>query len=156
VRPGSVQGINWIDVFALPLFIDPKPGEHPFFYATKEASHMWKLLDRSKGNVFGFEVGGEITVEEVEQGAALMEKAIQEYGKVSWLVVWKTTHYASLKAMYEDASYLLKNIKNFDRMAIVGDKKWEEILVKADSLVYGEKYFDISQLDEAWDYVEGK
>ena len=116
---------------------------------------MWKLLDRSKGSVFGFEVEGKITAAEVEAGAAMMEKAIQKYGKISWLVVWKTTHYTSCQAMYEDASWLLKNVKHFDRMAIVGDKKWEEMLVKADSLVYGEKYFDISQLQEAWQYIEG-
>lgn len=117
---------------------------------------MWKVLDRSHDNVLGFEVEGKVTAEEVEQAAAVADKAIQEHGKISWLLVWKTTHYASLKAFYEDTSWLLKNIKNFDRMAIVGDKKWEEILVKADGLVYGEKYFDISQLDEAWDYVEGE
>ena len=40
-------------------------------------------------------------------------------------------------------------------MAVVGDKKWEELLIKADSLVFGEKYYDISQLDDAWEYVEG-
>ncbi len=40
-------------------------------------------------------------------------------------------------------------------MAIVGDKTWEEIIIKADDLVLGEKYFDISQLDEAWEWVEG-
>jgi len=40
-------------------------------------------------------------------------------------------------------------------MAIVGDKKWQEMLVKADSLVFGEKYFDIAQLEEAWQYIEG-
>ena len=116
---------------------------------------MWKLLERSKGNVFGFEIEGKVTAEEVEEAAAMMEKAIQEHGKISWLVVWKTTHYTSLKAMYNDASWLLKNVKHFDRMAIVGDKKWEEMLVKADSLFFGEKYFDISQLAEAWQYIEG-
>ena len=115
---------------------------------------MWKLLERSKGNVFGFEVGGKITEDEVKEAAVMMEAAIKEYGKVSWLVVWKTTHYASLKAMYEDTSWLLEHVKDFERMAIVGDKKWEEMLVKADSLVFGEKYFDISQLEDAWKYVE--
>ena len=116
---------------------------------------MLKMLDRSKGNVFGFEVEGKITAAEIEAGAAMMDKVIQEYGKISWLMVWKTTQYPSCKAMYEDASWLLKNMKHFDRMAIVGDKKWEEMLVKADGLVFGEKYFDISQLEEAWQYIEG-
>ena len=40
-------------------------------------------------------------------------------------------------------------------MAIVGDKTWEDIIIKADGLVFGEKDFDISQLDEAWEWLEG-
>jgi len=39
---------------------------------------MWKMLDRSKGSVFGFEVEGKITAAEIEVGAAMMDKAIQE------------------------------------------------------------------------------
>jgi hypothetical protein len=56
--------------------------------------------------------------------------------------------------MYEDVKFLLKNLKHFDKMAVVGDKHWLEILIKADGLIFGEKYFDISELEAAWKYVE--
>jgi len=116
---------------------------------------MIELLERSKGNVFGWEMTGKLTAEEIEKAAASADERIKKYGKISWLVVMKGFKYASLKAMYKDTKWLMENLKHFDRMAIVGDKTWEEIIVKADGLVFGEKYFDISQLDEAWEWVEG-
>ncbi len=115
---------------------------------------MLKLLERSKGNVLGFEATGEISVDDIEGVETIAEKTIAEYGKFSWLMVMETTRYISLKALYEDMMWLIKNLRHFDKMAIVGDKKWEELLIKADGLVFGEKYFDISQLEEAWEYVE--
>lgn len=116
---------------------------------------MIKILERSKGNVFGFEATGEISESDVRGVASQLDEAIKTYEKINWLFVMKTVKYTSLRAMYEDMMWLLKNIKHFDRMAVVGDKKWEELLIKADSLVFGEKYYDISQLDDAWEYVEG-
>lgn len=116
---------------------------------------MIKILERSKGNVFGFETSGEISESDVESVAAKLDEAIEKYGKISWLIVLKTTKYTGLRAMYEDMKWVTKNVRHFDRMAVVGDRKWEELLVKADGFVFGEKYFDISQLDDAWEYVEG-
>lgn len=116
---------------------------------------MITLLERSKGNVLGFEATGKISPEDIESVAGIADKAIAEYGKISWLMMMETARYTSLRAMYEDMMWLVKNLKHFDKMAVVGDKKWEELLVKADGLVFGEKYFDVSQLEEAWSYVEG-
>jgi hypothetical protein len=116
---------------------------------------MIKILERSKGNVFGFEATEGISESDVRDVASQLDEAIKIYGKINWLFVMKTVKYTSLRAMYEDMMWLLKNLKHFDRMAVVGDKKWEELLIKADGLVFGEKYYDISQIDDAWEYVEG-
>ncbi len=75
--------------------------------------------------------------------------------KINWLVVMETAKCTSLRSMYEDMSWLLKYLKHVNKIAVVGDKKWEDLLIKSDGLVFREKYFDASQLDEAWEYVEG-
>ncbi len=116
---------------------------------------MIKILEKSKGNVLGFYVTGEISPEDIESVEVVADKAIAEHGKINWLMRMETTRYTSLRAMYEDMMWLLKNLKHFDKMAIVSDKKWEELLIKTDGLVFGEKYFDVSQLEEAWKYIEG-
>ena len=117
---------------------------------------MLTILERSRGNVMGIESSGTITLDEMRIVEKELDKAIEEYGKISWLYIIRSMKYENLRVMYEDMMWLLKNLKNFDRMAVVGDKKWEELLINADGLVFGEKYFDISRLEEAWAYVEGK
>ena len=84
-----------------------------------------------------------------------LDELIERYGKISWLFVIKTGRYKTARAFYEDISWLLRNLKHFDRMAVVGETKTEEMLVKADGLLFGEKYFDISAIDNAWNYIEG-
>jgi len=44
---------------------------------------------------------------------------------------------SSFKAMWEDDIYALKHIKYCGKVAIVGDSKIEELMVKADNLVFG-------------------
>ena len=115
---------------------------------------MIKALERSKGNVFGFEVSGEITVEDIRRVTDVLDKAIEKYGKINWLFVFKTIKYHSPRAFYEDIMWVMKHLKYFDRMAVVGDTMLGEVLAKVDALAFGEKYFDISQLEDAWRYVE--
>jgi len=50
--------------------------------------------------------------------------------------------------MWSDGVYAMKHIKNCGRIAIVGDSKFEEFLIKTDNAVFGsekagriEKYF---------------
>lgn len=116
---------------------------------------MLRMLARSKGNVFGLETSGMITAADIEGVTPVLDEAIRQYGRINWLMVMRNPPVATVRAMYADMMWLLKNLKHFDRMAVVGDRKWEELLVKADGLVFGEKYFDISELEKAWTYVEG-
>jgi len=117
---------------------------------------MLTILNRSHENVIGIEASEIITESDIEGIVPHFDALIKKYGKINWLIIIKTSRYATLRAMYEDMMWLIKNLKHFDRMAIVGDKKWEELLIKADDLIFGERYFDVSQMSEAWDYVEGK
>jgi hypothetical protein len=116
---------------------------------------MIKILDRSKGNVFGLEVTGKITAEDIEKVAAQLKESIDKYGKINWVFIFRDFKGATIKGIYEDIKFALGNLKHFDKMAVVGDKLWLELLIKADGLIFGEKYFDISKLEDAWKYIEG-
>ena len=117
---------------------------------------MIKILERSSGNVIGYQAIGKITEEDMQSIIKYTDDVIAKHGKISWLYIMADFKGGTLRAMYEDIVWLFKNLKHFDRMAVVGNKKWHELMIKADGLVFGEKYFDISQLEEAWKYVEGK
>lgn len=116
---------------------------------------MVKLLERSKGNVFGFEVSGEISEFDFRDTTAKLDEAIKKYGIISWLFVMKNNKYSSRHVIFEIMGWALKNLIHFDRMAVVGNSIWEELFIESDSYLFGDQYYDISQLEEAWRYVEG-
>ena len=65
------------------------------------------------------------------------------------------TH-SSWKAMWKDGLFAMKHIKKCGHIAIVGNSKLEEILVKTDNVFFQnkksdrmERYFDIADLDKA-------
>ncbi|MCD4784921.1 MAG: STAS/SEC14 domain-containing protein [Candidatus Eremiobacteraeota bacterium] len=117
---------------------------------------MIEILERSKDNVLGFEVSGKISESDFRDTAAKLDEAIKKYKKISWLFVVKSNKYDSPHIIFEIMGWALKNLSHFDRMAVVGDKIWEELLIEADSYLFGDQYYDISQLEEAWQFVEGK
>lgn len=117
---------------------------------------MLKILERSSGNVIGYQPVGKVTEEDMESCIKYTDEVIAKYGKISWLYIMTELKGESLRALYEEMIWMFKNLKHFDRMAVVGNKKWHELMIKTDGLIFGEKYFDISQLEDAWKYVEGK
>ena len=116
---------------------------------------MINILPRSKGKVIGFETSGTISMEDENRAIEVCDKLIAEHGKINVLIVLGSVKYESLKVMYTDMMWALRHVRQMDRIAVVGDSPWEKLAIKADSLVFGEKYFDKSQLEEAWHYVEG-
>jgi len=67
---------------------------------------------------------------------------------------------SSWKAMWNDGIYAMKHIKNCGHIAIVGNSKIEEFLVKTDNAFYEnkkagriEKYFNIEDLNIALGWV---
>lgn len=116
---------------------------------------MVKLMERSKDNVLGFEVSVEVSEDDFKETTSKLEEAIKKYDQISWLFVLKEGKYTNPHVIYEIMAWALKNYLHFDRMAVVGDKLWEEMLIEADSYIFGDQYYDISELDSAWEYIEG-
>jgi hypothetical protein len=119
------------------------------------AGVMMTILPRSHGKVIGFETSGTITMDDEKLAIDACDRLIAEHGKINVLVILDSVRYESLKVVYTDLMWALRHIRQMDRLAVVGDSPWEKLATKVDSFIFGEKYFDKSQLEEAWRHVEG-
>ena len=68
---------------------------------------------------------------------------------------------SSIKAFFEDALWALRNYKHLGHLAIVAHSKVVKALVPVDNLFFErsskgreERYFDVSQMDKAWNFVQ--
>ena len=117
---------------------------------------MIKLHSRSHDNVLGFEVSGKINFEDLKHIELLIEEKINKYDKINWMLILNEglPSYTSLRAFYEDSMWMFKHLKHFDKMAVVGNSTFAKILFNIDGFFFGEKYFDITDIEKAWAYVE--
>jgi len=120
---------------------------------------MIKLLEGASENTIavdiidGYEFADEQAIEKMfDDKIAAGITRINFLAKIDQI---NLTH-SSWKAMWKDGLFAIKHMKKCGHIAIVGNSKLEEILVKADNAFMqskkadrAEKYFDIADLDNA-------
>ncbi|MBU4278675.1 MAG: STAS/SEC14 domain-containing protein [Proteobacteria bacterium] len=124
---------------------------------------MFKVLEGTGGDVLAVEISGSYTTEDAKQFENAAEAQLAQgneriniLAKIDQLDLLKIEP----KAFFQDAKYALGHLKQMRHLAIVGDSKLEEVLVKLDNLILGsekneliEKYFNVADMDQAWKFV---
>lgn len=105
--------------------------------------------------VLEVEVTGKLNKEFYKQFAPAVDRQIEEFGKVRILFVMHDFHGWTVGAMWEDMKFDLKHWKDIERLAIVGESKWQQGMAtfckpftKANI-----KYFEHDELDAAREWV---
>ncbi len=107
------------------------------------------------GRALEVHVTGKLTKESYERLVPAVDGQIKQYGKLHILFVMQDFHGWTAGAMWEDLKFDLKHWKDIERLAIVGEKKWEQGMAsfckpftKAQI-----RYFDIAQIEDARKWV---
>jgi hypothetical protein len=127
---------------------------------------MLEQIETFKNNVLAVEVIDGFTEEDEKICQKFFdEKVKQGFDSVNVLVKldeMKITN-SSAKAFMEDTVWTLRNYKKMGHLAIVAHSKVLKALVPIDSLFFSrsskgrhERYFDVSQMDEAMKFVNSK
>ena len=125
---------------------------------------MINIIETPKENVIAIEFVGGYQVEDEKMLENLFEEKlsagitqINMLAKINKLEISKS----SWKAMWDDGLYGIKHIKNCGKIAIVGNSKLEEFLIKIDNNFFGsekkgriEKYFHVDEMDKAMEWIE--
>jgi hypothetical protein len=120
-----------------------------------EVEDVFEKMSASSKNVIGFRMTGKLTNADYKALAPEFEDGIKRYGKIRLLWLLEDFHGWEPKAAWDDYEYWRKYGKEIERVAIVGNKRWEEWMTKLAQLFMkgGVKYFGESQLDDAWAWV---
>ena len=105
----------------------------------------------ASGKMLEVRVSGKLTKEAYEKLVPVVDRQIKEFGKLRIAFIMDDFHGWTMGAMWEDTKFDLKHWKDVERLAIVGEKKWEEgMAVFCKPFTAAKiKYFDHSKLDEA-------
>lgn len=105
----------------------------------------------ASGKMLEVNLTGKLTKEDYEVLVPAVDEQIKQHGKLRMLVTMHDFHGWTAGALWEDTKFDLKHWRDIERLALVGEKKWEEgmaIFCKPFTTAKI-KYFDHTKLDEA-------
>lgn len=91
---------------------------------------MHKVLPETQGDFVALELSEKLTELDFEIFTPLLETQIQEYHKIALFMEMKDFHGWTGSAFWADTKFDMKHHGDFSRIAMVGDKKWEEWMAR--------------------------
>lgn len=93
--------------------------------------------------------------QDYEQFVPVLEEAIKEHGKIRLLFDMQDFHGWDTAALWEDIKFDVKHHSHFERIAMVGERKWEKWMAAfCRPFTSGKvKYFDRAEKEDAKDWL---
>ena len=115
------------------------------------------LQETNGGRLLEVQMTGKLSKTDYEHFVPMMEKLVKEHGKIRLLVVMNDFHGWTAGALWEDIKFDLKHFSDIERVAMVGEKKWEKgmSLFCRPFTTAKLRYFDRTEINEARKWVEG-
>ena len=112
----------------------------------------------SVGKLLHVKVTGKLAKEDYEAFAPVVDEQIGEHGKLRILFEMHDFHGWTAGALWEDMKFDFKHWKDIERLAIVGESKWEEGMSTFCKPFTAAKiqYFDVAELDKAKAWIVGE
>lgn len=109
------------------------------------------------GKVLEVKVTGKLTKEFYQEFAPLVDEQIKKNGKLRILFEMHDFHGWTAGALWEDIKFDTKHWKDIERLAIVGESKWEKGMATFCKPFTSAKvqYFDVSKAADARKWIEG-
>jgi len=112
---------------------------------------------QQRDQVLEVDVTGRLAREDYELFVPLVEERIAAHGKVSILFVMRDFHGWEAGALWEDLKFDVKHFNDIERLALVGEKRWQAGMAAfcRPFTTAKVRYFELEKLSEARNWVEG-
>jgi hypothetical protein len=106
---------------------------------------------KEDGRVLEVAVSGKLTHADYEHFIPAFERLVKRYGKIRVLFEMSDFHGWEMAALWDDIKFDVKHFSDIERLAMVGDKRWEQGMAAfcRPFTTATIRYFDQSQIDEA-------
>ena len=107
------------------------------------------------GKIMLLKLSGKLTKQDYLQFQPEVEKQIRRHGKIRVLVEMRDFHGWDAGGLWEDIKFDARHFNDVERVALVGDRKWEEWMatICKPFTTADIKYFDVAESDAARTWI---
>ena len=87
-------------------------------------------LQESQGKIARVRISGKLSKQDYERLTPHIDAMIAQHGKIRILMEMHDFHGWELGALWEDMKFDLKHFKDIERLAMIGEKRWQEGMSK--------------------------
>lgn len=84
-----------------------------------------QMQEKTDGRILEIHASGKLTKEDYKEFLPQMERLIERFGKLNLLFDMHDFHGWELGALWEDFKFDVKHFRDVERLAVVGEKKWQ-------------------------------
>jgi hypothetical protein len=116
---------------------------------------MIEPLPQSSDKNLGFKLSGKLHDEDYQTFVPLIDAAAAKHGKIRLLAQFHDFHGWDAHALWDDIKFSTTHCTKIERIALVGEKKWEQWMAKVCKpfTMAKIKYFDAAEIDSAWAWL---
>ncbi len=116
---------------------------------------MVKILENNTDGYAGFKIIGEVDSDDIKRVEPILSNIIDKKGKVNFLIDITEYKKQSIQNFSNDIKLAIKHRSDINRISIVGDKIWQKLIANFGYLYFpGQRYFDIGEIEKAWEWVK--
>jgi hypothetical protein len=115
-----------------------------------------ELRQLADGHVLSLTISGKLSKEDYAQFVPEVERLIKQHKKIRILCRMQDFHGWQMGALWEDIKFDVKHFADIDRLALVGESKWESgMAVFCKPFTTAKvRYFDESKAAEAEQWIQ--
>ncbi|MEJ8803197.1 SpoIIAA family protein [Pontibacter sp. H249] len=116
---------------------------------------MVEILPKSKENKLAVRISGELTIADFDTYRNLLRELMQQYEEAHLYYEMVDVKWVHPVAAIENALFDVVHGLDYGRVAMVGEKWWQELAAKLISPVkkYGVRYYDLEEKELAMQWV---
>jgi hypothetical protein len=114
------------------------------------------LSEEKNGRIVTITATGKLTKEDYKQFVPKIEGHIKTFTKIRLVFAMKDFHGWDVAALWQDMKFDLKHFRHIERLAMLGDKKWEKgMSVFCKPFTTAKiRYFDIGESEAAYTWIQ--
>jgi len=115
-----------------------------------------QLLEEGTGRIVHIRLTGKLTGQDYEHFVPEVERLIKQYGKIRILMEMHDFHGWDAGALWEDIKFDLKHFRDIERLAMVGETKWQSGMATFCGPFTSAKirYFELGQEEQAREWID--